>query len=59
MEHGADLHRLPEPDVVHANADRPLTPVDERVGEAQLVGLVPVLGIRDIWCGSGSQDPYL
>ena len=48
VEEGADLHGFPEPDVVHADADRPLTPVDQRVGEAQLVGLAPVLGIRDI-----------
>ena len=39
MEHGAHLHRLAEPDVVHADAGGPLPPKYERVGEAQLVRL--------------------
>ena len=38
-EHGANLHRQTEPDVVHAHAHRPLPRKDHRVRKPQLVGL--------------------
>jgi hypothetical protein len=46
VEEGADLHRLPEPDVVHVHAVGPTPAEHVGVGPAQLEGLAPELRNR-------------